>query len=132
MTRHFLITGSRDFPGDRAHVIYETLDAYLAEHDDLVMINGCARGADAICLGWAASRGVEVEKYPANWNQYGRAAGPIRNKAMLNRLLYKGGTDVFAFFYGDPAESRGTADMVKQCERANLKPVKTVVDHVSV
>lgn len=27
---------------------------------------------------------IKVEKYPANWSSYGKAAGPIRNSIMVN------------------------------------------------
>lgn len=132
MAHYFLITGSRDFPADKADVIYETLDNFLKWQPDLVMINGAAKGADTICAAWAEDRGVPVEYFAASWTKYGRAAGPIRNKAMLNRLLAMKSTSVFAFFYGDPATSVGTRNMVLQCEQAGVTPVQKVVDRVSV
>lgn len=129
---YFLITGSRDFPESEAHVIHETLDNFIKWQPNVVMINGMARGVDSICYRWAKARGIEVAEYPADWNRYGKGAGHVRNRAMLNRLLAEKSTSVFAFFYGDPVDSRGTANMVSQCEAAGVSPIKKVVKRVPV
>lgn len=123
MTNHFLITGSRDFPRQHYAAIVGTLDGYMIMHPGSVMINGLARGADTLCLEWAKHRGVEVEGFPANWDKYHKAAGPIRNKEMLDRLLETNSTDVRAFVYGSLTTSRGTANMVSQCRKAGLSPI---------
>lgn len=77
-----------------------------------ILIYGMARGADDLAKMWAAARGVERLGFPANWERDGRAAGPIRNKQMLD----KGKPDLVIAFPG----GRGTQNMIKQAYAANV------------
>ena len=58
--------------------------------------------ADAMAVAWAKSRGVRCIGFLANWREFGRAAGPMRNAQMV---AY--GLDGLVAFPG----GRGTADM---------------------
>jgi YspA, cpYpsA-related SLOG family len=122
----FLITGSRDFDEYKeSHVkfIWDILDRYAeGAGPELIMINGGARGADTICQSWAVERGVQCNIYPAQWDNFGRAAGPIRNKKMVEALLEAEGTDVLAFANGALADSRGTRNCVEHATVQGLKP----------
>ncbi len=40
------------------------------------------RRADRLGERWANSNNVPIKEMPADWNRYGNAAGPMRNKAM--------------------------------------------------
>lgn len=51
-------------------------------------------------------------EYPALWNKYGRAAGPIRNRQMAEVA------DVCVLFPCQGVENRGTKDMCRSA-RAN-------------
>jgi YspA, cpYpsA-related SLOG family len=84
--------------------------------EPLVVIEGAARGADNIAGAIALSMGCEVEAYPAKWEEYGRAAGPIRNKEML----VKGKPDLVIAFHPNIEESKGTANMVSQAQKAGI------------
>lgn len=99
-----LVCGGRDF-GDGA-LLYRVLDELRAAHGEIVIIHGAARGADAWARCWARDAGAEMLEYPADWEAYGKAAGPIRNKRMLD----DGKPNLVVAFLG----GRGTADMVKQ------------------
>lgn len=46
------------------------------------VISGMARGVDKMGIQWAKEVGLPVLKFSADWNRYGKAAGPIRNIAM--------------------------------------------------
>ena len=48
-----------------------------------LVIHGDARGADTLAKWWATSRGIAQKPYPADWKAHGKAAGMIRNRAML-------------------------------------------------
>lgn len=65
----------------------------------------------------AQSQGYTVESYPADWKRYGRAAGPIRNRQMLE----EGKPDLIIAFHSNLAESRGTANMVKIARKAGIE-----------
>lgn len=87
------------------------------------LIEGEAPGADTLARRWAEYFMVPVEPFPANWKEYGRAAGPIRNKQML----VEGKPDlVIAFYDRPPAESRGTANMVSQARKAGIEVIEEV------
>src|SRR5688572_12579073 len=85
MTRA-LVCGSRDFTDE--WLVFLALDAYVEEREinpkELTIVSGAARGADTLAVEWAKRRGINYEEHPAKWTEYGRAAGPIRNKEMLD------------------------------------------------
>lgn len=46
------------------------------------VVSGGASGIDALGEQWARNRAIPVKVFPADWGKHGRAAGPIRNRAM--------------------------------------------------
>lgn len=110
-----LVCGDR-FWEDRGF-LEATLDA-LGPFD--LLIEGEARGADTMAREWAISRGVPYKPFPANWDKYGKAAGPIRNQQMLD----EGQPDLVVAFHNSLDTSRGTKDMVKRANAAGI-PVGT-------
>lgn len=111
-----LVCGSRDYANRK--LMWSVLDALLVAHPDLTIIEGEARGADRMAREWAEAQlpPVKVLKFPANWNKYGRAAGPIRNRQML----VEGQPDMVLAFGG--RDGKGTNNMVQQARKAGLKP----------
>lgn len=112
MTR-YLICGGRDFT-DRA-LMDKALTSLILHPEDALVIHGAARGADLMAGDWAREKGVPVETYPitsADWDRYGKAAGAIRNREMLE----KGRPDVVLAFPG----GNGTANMVRQARTASV------------
>lgn len=49
------------------------------------IIHGAARGADRLAGTVAASLGMQVTEFPADWDRYGRSAGFRRNVLMLDQ-----------------------------------------------
>lgn len=102
-----LVTGGRNF------VDFESFASAmrgLPSPVDLI-IQGGARGADALAKRYAKQQGIHCAEVLAMWDFSGKAAGGIRNSAMLLLkpdycLAMPGGT--------------GTADMVKKCEVAGV------------
>lgn len=61
-------------------------DEFLAtKRSDLWIIHGAAPGADTFAGIVAEAMGFTVRSYPADWKQYGKPAGMIRNKVMLDQ-----------------------------------------------
>ncbi len=104
-----LVTGSRTW--QRRDVIHAALRVAPAGS---TVVHGAARGADTIADTVAKSLGLHVEDYPADWKRYGKAAGPIRNSAMV-----KLGANVCLAFSYDP-ERGGTGDCVRKARRAGI------------
>jgi hypothetical protein len=107
-----LVTGGRGL--SNCTLLFATLDHLHADHAFTTLIHGGASGADRLAGEWATSRGIPVEDYPADWQRYGLAAGPIRNQQMLDEK-----PDMVVAFPG----GRGTADMVRRVRQARIELV---------
>jgi hypothetical protein len=81
------------------------------------VVHGDCRGADKMC-GYAADKlGYRVHKFPADWEQFGHSAGPIRNDAMLDSHPDIG---LVLAFHDSYATSKGTKDMVEKARAAGI------------
>jgi hypothetical protein len=97
-----IVAGSRGFTDEA--LLFATLDkAFGGVLDKVTVISGTARGADQLGEKWAISRGVKLERYPADWDGLGKKAGIVRNHAM-------GDISTHAILFWDGV-SRGTVDM---------------------
>lgn len=83
------------------------------------VIEGEAKGADLMARRAAEQHGLLVLSWPAEWDRYGRAAGPVRNQ----RMLKEGRPEEVWAFHDDLANSKGTKDMVRQAQKMGV-PVK--------
>jgi hypothetical protein len=106
-----LVCGGRDWDD------FETLSEELvwiagSESIDVIILGG-APGADRMAGEWAKLMGYPVEVYEADWEKHGRAAGPIRNKRMLD----EGKPDLVLSFPG----GRGTRNMIEQATKAGVR-----------
>jgi hypothetical protein len=111
--------------GDRNWLDFDTVWCDVNDIRPDIVIVGGARGADDVGRRVAADLQIDHEVYPAKWKQYGRSAGPIRNKVMLSRLeqlRQLPGYTVRALAYHDKIEeSKGTANMVALLEEAGIE-----------
>lgn len=105
-----LVCGGRDYTNRNA--VFEALDEVAERHNGVRIIQGGAAGADALAREWCQARGCTYENFPADWRTHGRAAGPIRNRQMLD----EGKPHVVFAFPG----GRGTADMIRQADAARV------------
>lgn len=81
-----------------------------------VVLSGTARGVDVLGEQWAANKRIPLERYPADWNKHGKAAGPIRNQQMAD-AAGPGGALVAIPGPG----SVGTHDMIRRAKARGLK-----------
>jgi hypothetical protein len=116
-----LVCGGRDFD-DRA-ALDAALDRLHARRSVTLLIAGGAPGADTMAEQWARDRGIRTRIYMAQWNIYGRAAGPIRNA----RMLRKGRPDLVVAFPG----GSGTAGMVALAREAGVEVVMPLQNEMS-
>lgn len=96
--------------------VYDTLKEYQSGH----VIHGGCRGADLIAATAARQLHFSVTEFKADWNLHGYAAGPIRNRVMLDRK-----PDLVIAFHSDLANSKGTKDTVNEAKRRGI-PVRIV------
>ena len=128
--------GGRDLAWPQQRVAAELLARSGGRLVHLVL-HGGARGADA-AIGRAAQQlGWSALVMPAQWERHGRAAGPIRNRELLEQAVaraeahsspgYQASVLVVAFPGG-----AGTASLVQQARRmASRSPVPISVAEVS-
>lgn len=76
-----LVSGSRDFADPAA------LYAVLHELKPASIHVGDARGADAYAAEYCREMNVECFRFRADWDKYGKRAGPIRNGIMVKDWL---------------------------------------------
>jgi hypothetical protein len=91
-------------------------------HDEswnVLIIHGACEGVDMTADKVARRLGFQISSKPADWKTYGRAAGPIRNKEMLDM----GAHAVYAF-HQNFEKSKGTKNMIKQAEDRGVPVVK--------
>jgi len=83
---------------------------------DLTIISGGAPGADTTAENWAVNNHCDIERFPADWERYGKRAGFIRNQEMLD----KGKPDLVVAFPGGV----GTKMMVRIATEAGVPVIK--------
>lgn len=82
-----------------------------------VVIEGECRGADLMGKESAEELGIPVLKFPAKWDRYKKAAGPIRNQQMLD----EGNPNLVLAFHDNIHSSSGTSDMMKRARRSGIE-----------
>jgi hypothetical protein len=111
------VSGDRRATYDGWHKVIERAFDRIGDIDTVVH-GGCS-GIDMICDKIARQRGYNVVVYRAEWNVYGRAAGPIRNKLMIQHLLNYDDVRLLAF-HPDIESSRGTKNMIELAVQYNI------------
>jgi hypothetical protein len=107
------IIGSRNFTNYK--LLQEILEQYKPKIT--LVVSGAAKGADSLGEKWALENNIQTLIFPADWNQYGKRAGFIRNEDIIKNC-----DCCIAFWDG---ESKGTKHSLSLCEKY-IKPVKIV------
>lgn len=116
MIKRVVIAGCRDYSNyEEAKPYIDFCLSNIRKENNIIILSGHANGADLIGEMYAKENGFKVEIYPANWNKYGRSAGPIRNRQMAEVCDY-----VICFWDG---KSRGTKSMIEFAREFN-KPIR--------
>jgi len=113
-----LVCGDRNWHSFQK--IHDALSEYPAR---TILVHGACRGADLMAASAGRVLGFDVRSYPANWNEYGTSAGPVRNMQMISE---EAPFDLVLAFHSNIQDSKGTADMVSRCRKAGW-PVKIIV-----
>lgn len=109
-----LVCGSRSITD--AEWVSNQISALVAEKgfslSDLILIEGSAKGVDAMGKDWAVANGVPVETHKADWARYGRvAATGVMPKWLLLPIMFLSCGMVF----------QGVQKMISICVRKIIK-----------
>ena len=91
------------------------------------LVEGGAGGADSLGNFAAKQLGIQTVTCDANWEYFGKAAGPIRNQKQLDlaAALVNGGNLLSSLlvlaFHPDLKNSKGTKDVVNRAKKAGVK-----------
>ncbi len=109
-----VISGCRDYNDyDVAKEYIEGCFSNVGSKEEITILSGGSKGADALGERYAKERGLKIERYPANWDFFGKRAGPVRNMEMAQKCDF-----VICFWDG---KSRGTKSMI-ECAKRCKKP----------
>ena len=111
-----LVCGSREWRDRNAvHLVLMCEPNHQGWGDAPIrIIHGACRGADEFAEQSAKDLGYEVQWFRADWSKHGKAAGPIRNRQMLDEQ-----PDLVVAF----GQGKGTNDTVTEAERRGI-PVR--------
>lgn len=116
---YLIVAGSRNF--NNYEYIKASLDYLLydlvKEKYPITIISGTAKGADTLGERYAKERGYGIIRMPANWEEFGKRAGYIRNAEMANKVKEEGFGGCACFWDG---KSPGTNWMIKLCEEKQI------------
>lgn len=101
------IVGSRKF-NDYNKMCDFVLSKFKLE-DIEVVVSGGAKGADSLAEKFANDNNIPISIKAADWKKYGKAAGPIRNK-----LIIEEADAVVAF---PASDSKGTLHDIKLAQQ---------------
>lgn len=104
-----IIAGSRDITD--YEIVKQAINA--SGFEITCVVSGGARGVDMLAIQYAREYGIKWKFFPADWDTYGKAAGPMRNSQMAENA-----DALIAVWDG---KSRGTADMIRKAQAKGLK-----------
>ncbi|MBR2861832.1 MAG: DUF2493 domain-containing protein [Clostridia bacterium] len=123
MIKRIVVAGSRNF--NEYSVAKKYIDACIKDLKNsctFIFVSGTCKGADLLGEKYAIENGFEIERYPAQWNIYGRGAGIRRNEQMAQV------SDIVICFWD--GKSKGTKSMIELAKKNNktiyIKLVETL------
>ena len=116
MQKRVVVAGCRNYENySEAKRYIDYCISAISKKYELIFLSGGCRGADSLGERYASENGYKLEIYQADWERYGKSAGPRRNKEMAEKADY-----VICFWDG---KSRGTKLMIEFAKSMN-KPIK--------
>ena len=106
-----IVAGGREF--NDYQLLKNKLDQLLQNKNNVEIVCGKARGADTLGETYAKEMGYSVKEFPAQWNEFGKRAGYIRNEEMA-----KYADACVAFWDG---ESKGTKHMIDLANKHKIE-----------
>lgn len=115
-----IIAGSRNIPKTVQHCLIDSSLTELFSQFGIVVtevVSGTAKGGDKVGEERAKLNNIPIKKFPANWDEYGKRAGYLRNAEMAEY-----GEFLVAIWDG---KSKGTKHMIDIAYKKGV-PAKTI------
>lgn len=109
-----IIAGTRTFNDYK--LLKEKVDYLLKEkkkNHEIIIVSGGATGADSLGEKYALENNYNVIRMEAEWDKYGKAAGPIRNRNMAEIA------DACIVFWD--RKSKGALNMIHEADKKGIK-----------
>lgn len=104
--KRVVIAGCRYYENyEEASVFIDACISNIRKEYEIVIVSGGAKGADALGERYGLENGFMIERYAAEWEKYGKSAGPKRNRVMAEISDY-----IICFWDG---QSKGTKSMIE-------------------
>lgn len=109
-----IVAGGRDFCTYKHYdLLKEVCTRILSKCTNIEIVSGKARGADTLGENFANEMGYQIKEFPADWDQFGKGAGYIRNKQMADYA------DALIVFWD--GKSRGTKNMIDIAKKKGIQ-----------
>ena len=104
-------------------MLEKTINGIIAESGcaDIEIVSGHCVGADRLGELYAEKHNAQVKIFPAEWKKYGKRAGIIRNKQMVDYISGFKNKIVIAFV---SANTKGTRNTIALAKRANIRVIE--------
>lgn len=89
---------------------------------EIEIVSGHCVGADRLGEEYAKKHNFALKIFPAEWKKYGKRAGPIRNKQMIDYIAEFENKIVIAF---TSPNTKGTKNTIALAEKANIRVIET-------
>lgn len=115
-----IVCGGRHF--NDYNLLKDEIDKVIARFNryvqEIEIVSGHCAGADQLGEQYARECGYPCKVFPANWEKYGRSAGPIRNSEMIKYASEVNVPIVVAF---RSPRTKGTNDTIKKATKKGFK-----------
>ncbi len=112
MSRILAISGSRVLSFAQEENVRGTLNYEASRPEPIthVVVGCCPNGVDAVVDDWCRINRISMTRYAADWDVYGKKAGPIRNQKVVDTC-----TEWIAF---PTIDSIGTRDFINKAKKS--------------
>ena len=116
MVKRVVVAGSRNYHNyQEAKIFIDFCVQNIRKEYVLVFVSGGCRGADLLGERYAAENGFQIQRYHADWERFGKGAGPKRNLRMAEVGDY-----IICFWDG---YRKGTQSMIQYASQMG-KPLR--------
>lgn len=105
-----IIAGSREFNDYK--LLESKMNIITSKYTNVEIVSGTCYGADQLGERYAKQHNLPIKQFPADWNKYGKSAGPIRNAQMADYA------DACIVFWN--GKSKGTKSMINLARQKGL------------